>query len=37
LQADPNVKMMVLLGEVGGVEEYHICDAIKSKVGERCQ
>ncbi|XP_065896652.1 ATP-citrate synthase-like isoform X2 [Dysidea avara] len=27
---DPNVKMMVLLGEVGGVEEYIICEALKS-------
>ncbi|KAF9812364.1 hypothetical protein SFRURICE_005475 [Spodoptera frugiperda] len=23
-EADPNVKMLVLLGEVGGVEEYHV-------------
>eukprot|EP00730_Choanoeca_flexa_P001355 TRINITY_DN10599_c0_g1_i1.p1 TRINITY_DN10599_c0_g1~~TRINITY_DN10599_c0_g1_i1.p1 ORF type:complete len:1084 (+),score=357.09 TRINITY_DN10599_c0_g1_i1:95-3346(+) len=29
-QDDPEVKMMVLLGEVGGVEEYEICKAIKS-------
>ncbi|KJE94236.1 ATP citrate-lyase [Capsaspora owczarzaki ATCC 30864] len=29
-QADPEVKMLVLLGEVGGTEEYDICDAIKS-------
>ncbi|XP_046975417.1 ATP-citrate synthase isoform X2 [Vanessa cardui] len=28
-EADPNVKMMVLLGEVGGVEEYHVCRAIR--------
>ncbi|ORZ33914.1 citrate synthase-like protein [Catenaria anguillulae PL171] len=28
-QADPNVKMMVLLGEVGGVEEYAIAQAVK--------
>ncbi|OWR45192.1 ATP-citrate synthase [Danaus plexippus plexippus] len=28
-EADPNVKMLVLLGEVGGVEEYHVCRAIK--------
>eukprot|EP01125_Pyxidicula_operculata_P001339 TRINITY_DN11233_c0_g1_i1.p1 TRINITY_DN11233_c0_g1~~TRINITY_DN11233_c0_g1_i1.p1 ORF type:complete len:1090 (-),score=286.41 TRINITY_DN11233_c0_g1_i1:387-3656(-) len=28
-QMDPNVKMMVLLGEVGGIEEYEICEAIK--------
>ena len=26
---DPNVKMLVVLGEVGGVEEYQIADAIK--------
>eukprot|EP01087_Luapelamoeba_hula_P004751 TRINITY_DN146_c0_g2_i1.p1 TRINITY_DN146_c0_g2~~TRINITY_DN146_c0_g2_i1.p1 ORF type:complete len:1102 (-),score=204.97 TRINITY_DN146_c0_g2_i1:97-3402(-) len=31
-QADPGVKLMVLLGEVGGVEEYHVCKAIKDKV-----
>ncbi|OXA58729.1 ATP-citrate synthase [Folsomia candida] len=30
-QADPEVKMIVLLGEVGGVEEYEVCDALKSK------
>ncbi|KOB76827.1 ATP-citrate synthase [Operophtera brumata] len=28
-EADPNVKMLVLLGEVGGVEEYHVCRAIR--------
>lgn len=28
-EADPHVKMLVLLGEVGGVEEYHVCKAIK--------
>eukprot|EP00039_Didymoeca_costata_P001244 m.50999 g.50999 ORF g.50999 m.50999 type:complete len:1070 (+) comp10700_c0_seq3:46-3255(+) len=28
-EADPAVKMMVLLGEVGGTEEYGICEAIK--------
>ena len=28
-EANPNIKMMVLLGEVGGTEEYLICDAIK--------
>ncbi|XP_063837129.1 ATP-citrate synthase [Ostrinia nubilalis] len=28
-EADPNVKMLVLLGEVGGVEEYHVCKAIR--------
>lgn len=30
-QADPNIKLIVLLGEVGGVEEYHVCQAIKDK------
>jgi succinyl-CoA synthetase alpha subunit len=30
LQDDPQVKMLVLLGEVGGVEEYLVCEAIKS-------
>lgn len=30
-QNDPDAKMLVLLGEVGGVEEYAICEAIKSK------
>ncbi|CAF1086496.1 unnamed protein product [Didymodactylos carnosus] len=30
-QDDPDAKVIVLLGEVGGIEEYHICDAIKSK------
>lgn len=28
-EADPNVKMIVLLGEVGGVEEYDVCEALK--------
>ncbi|XP_057293409.1 ATP-citrate synthase-like [Hydractinia symbiolongicarpus] len=28
-QANPDIKMMVLLGEVGGVDEYEICQAIK--------
>ena len=28
--ANPNVKMIVVLGEVGGVEEYDIVSAIKS-------
>ncbi|CAF1206373.1 unnamed protein product [Adineta ricciae] len=28
---DPEAKIIVLLGEVGGIEEYHICEAIKSK------
>ncbi|KAI0219284.1 ATP citrate lyase subunit 1, partial [Massospora cicadina] len=26
---DPSCKMLVLLGEVGGVEEYRVCEAIK--------
>jgi len=29
-EANPNVKMMILLGEVGGVEEYVIAEAIKA-------
>ncbi|XP_055346989.1 ATP-citrate synthase-like [Paramacrobiotus metropolitanus] len=29
-QLDPEIKMIVLLGEVGGVEEYEICNAIKT-------
>ncbi|KAK4051667.1 ATP citrate lyase subunit 1 [Microbotryomycetes sp. JL221] len=29
-EADPNCKMLVLLGEVGGVEEYRVIDAVKS-------
>lgn len=29
-QADPDVKMIVLLGEVGGTEEYDVCNALKS-------
>ncbi|KAI9140660.1 citrate synthase-like protein [Paraphysoderma sedebokerense] len=28
-EQDPNVKMMVLLGEVGGVEEYEVAKAVK--------
>ncbi|XP_035909649.1 ATP-citrate synthase isoform X2 [Anopheles stephensi] len=28
-QADPAAKMIVLLGEVGGVEEYEVCEALK--------
>lgn len=28
---DPEIKMMVLLGEVGGVEEYEVCKAIEEK------
>lgn len=27
---NPEVKMMVLLGEVGGIDEYDVCEAIKS-------
>ncbi len=27
---DPEVKILVLLGEVGGVEEYLVCEALKS-------
>uniref|UniRef100_T1GK05 ATP citrate synthase n=1 Tax=Megaselia scalaris TaxID=36166 RepID=T1GK05_MEGSC len=30
-QADPEVKMIVLLGEVGGTEEYEVCQALKDK------
>lgn len=28
-QADPEVKLIVLLGEVGGTEEYDVCSALK--------
>lgn len=28
---NPEVKMLVLLGEVGGVEEYEVCEALKQK------
>ncbi|KAG9509503.1 ATP-citrate synthase, partial [Fragariocoptes setiger] len=28
-EADPEIKMIVLLGEVGGVEEYDVCKAIE--------
>uniref|UniRef100_A0A182PCH9 ATP-citrate synthase n=1 Tax=Anopheles epiroticus TaxID=199890 RepID=A0A182PCH9_9DIPT len=28
-QTDPAAKMIVLLGEVGGVEEYEVCEALK--------
>merc|ERR1711971_557705 len=31
-QNDPEVGMLVLLGEVGGTEEYRVCEAIKSGV-----
>ncbi|CAG2166518.1 unnamed protein product [Oppiella nova] len=30
-EKDPNIKMLVLLGEVGGVEEYDVCNAIKER------
>jgi len=30
-QADPEIKMIVLLGEVGGVEEYEVCEALTQK------
>jgi len=29
-EAEPDVKMLVLLGEVGGTEEYRVCEAIKA-------
>lgn len=29
-EADPNCKMLVLLGEVGGIEEYRVIEAVKS-------
>ena len=29
-QADPNCKILVLLGEVGGVEEYRVIEAVKN-------
>ncbi|XP_043280859.1 ATP-citrate synthase [Venturia canescens] len=29
-QENPEVKLIVLLGEVGGVEEYEVCEALKS-------
>ncbi|CAG8456547.1 1611_t:CDS:2 [Acaulospora colombiana] len=28
-ESDPACKMLVLLGEVGGVEEYHVCNALR--------
>lgn len=31
-QKDPNCKMLVLLGEVGGVEEYRVIDAVKQGI-----
>ncbi|CAG2104337.1 unnamed protein product, partial [Medioppia subpectinata] len=30
-EKDPNIKMLVLLGEVGGVEEYDVCSSIKER------
>lgn len=30
-QEDPEIKMIVLLGEVGGVEEYEVCEALNQK------
>lgn len=30
-QDEPGIKLIVVLGEVGGTEEYKICEAIKSK------
>jgi len=30
-QNDPEIKMIVLLGEVGGTEEYNVCEALKTK------
>ena len=30
-EQDPEIKMMVLLGEVGGIEEYEVCKAIEDK------
>lgn len=30
-QHDPEAKLIVLLGEVGGVEEYEVCEALKTK------
>lgn len=31
-QSNPKIKMIVLLGEVGGVDEYDICTALQNKV-----
>ena len=31
-QANPNIKMLVVLGEIGGKDEYAIVDAIKSRI-----
>jgi ATP citrate (pro-S)-lyase len=30
-QANPDIKIIVLLGEVGGIDEYVICEALESK------
>jgi ATP citrate (pro-S)-lyase len=30
-QANPDVKIMVVLGEVGGIEEYDICEAVRAR------
>lgn len=30
-QDDENVKMIILLGEVGGTEEYDVCEALRNK------
>ncbi|CAH0548747.1 unnamed protein product [Brassicogethes aeneus] len=30
-QADKNIKMIILLGEVGGTEEYDVCHALQTK------
>ncbi|CAF1024122.1 unnamed protein product [Adineta ricciae] len=30
-EKDPEAKVIVLLGEVGGIEEYYICEALKTK------
>ncbi|KYM85598.1 ATP-citrate synthase [Atta colombica] len=29
-QNDPDVKLIILLGEVGGIEEYEVCEALKT-------
>ena len=33
-QEEPDVKMLVLLGEVGGVEEYKVCCAAENTGGQ---
>ena len=30
-QDDPKIKMLVLLGEIGGIEEYTVCDLLKKQ------